>query len=48
MTIFFLVSNIIKADSQIWKKVIQGKNGYDFYVDIKTIQNNNNIIFFGN
>ena len=44
--ILFLVSNISRADSQTWTKVIQGKNGYDFYVDIKTIQDKNDIIFF--
>ena len=44
--ILSLISNISKAESQLWSKVIQGKNGYDFYVDIQTIQNYNNIIFF--
>lgn len=46
VTILFLISNTAKTDSQIWTKVIQGKNGYDFYVDIKTITDNSNIIFF--
>lgn len=41
-----LLSNISRGDTQIWTKVIQGKNGYDFYIDINTIENNNNIIFF--
>ena len=41
-----LISNISKAETQLWSKVIQGKNGYDFYVDIQTMQNYNNIIFF--
>tara|TARA_E500000178_G_C16624973_1_gene575021 strand:- start:68 stop:478 length:411 start_codon:yes stop_codon:yes gene_type:complete len=43
LTLFY---NISKAESQVWTKVIQGNNGYDFFVDIKTIQNDKNIIFF--
>ena len=46
ITIMSLICNVSKAESQLWSKVIQGKNGYDFYVDIQTIQNYNNIIFF--
>ena len=44
--ILSLVSTLTKAESHIWTKVIQGKNGYDFYIDIKTIEDNNNSIFF--
>ena len=44
--ILALVINISKANSQVWTKVIQGKNSYDFYIDIQTIQSENDIIFF--
>lgn len=44
--ILTLVINISIANSQVWTKVIQGKNSYDFYIDIQTIQSENDIIFF--
>ena len=46
LIILSLISSISKTDSQLWSKVIQGKNSYDFYVDLKTIKNYNNVIFF--
>ena len=46
LIILSLVSSIARADTHIWTKVIKGKNGYDFYIDIKTIEDKDNSIFF--
>ncbi len=45
MVLYFL-SNISKANTEIWTIVTQAKNGHEFYIDTKTIIEKNNFIYF--